>query len=113
MSGNLQVEGFVGLGGTGSMTPNPHSVHQCAVTRQYPKAEALLTQLSLCRKPAVKPDARFPALDSDCSKATSDLLCKVLLDGMMAIPKLDGVYHCIQQSLGAGEAESGRPPFEP
>ena len=98
-------------GGAGLMTPNQHGVRRCATT-QYPKAEALLTQLGLCSKPAVEPDAPLPTLDSDGGEVTLGLPCKVSPDGMKAIPKLYGVDHRIQRSLGVREAEGGRPPFE-
>jgi hypothetical protein len=111
VSGNLWVKGFVGCGWTGAMTPNRHGVSR-RTTTQHPNAETLLTQLGLCNsKPAVEPDAPFSALEGGGGEATPGLPCKVSPDGMMAIPKLDGVDHCIQQSLG-GEAEGGRPPFE-
>ena len=48
-------------------------------------------QQGLCSKPAVKPDTPFLALDSDGGEAMPGLPCKIFLDGVMAIPKLDGV----------------------
>jgi hypothetical protein len=72
VSGYLWVKGLVGWGGTCAMTPNRHGVSQRATT-QRPNAEALLTQLGLCSKPAVELDAPFPALEGGGGEATPGL----------------------------------------
>jgi hypothetical protein len=56
----------------------------------------------LLGKPAIKPDALFPALDCCDGKASPDVLCKVSTNGVSLIPVLEGGNNSIHGSFFVG-----------
>jgi hypothetical protein len=70
------------------MSPYRHGVRRSAMA-QGTQAEALLAFLGLLVKPAIQPDALFPALDGCGREALPGLPCEVLANGVLSIPTLE------------------------
>ncbi len=105
----LRVGGCVSWGRRWTtISPYRHGIRQSA-TAQEMLAEVLLVFLGLLVKPAIQPDALFPALDGYGRKVLPGLPCKVLTNGVSSIPTLElkgdsveGIQHpwiCFSESL--------------
>jgi hypothetical protein len=106
MMEDVWVGGFVSRGGRWSaITPNRHGVRRCAATQQL-QAEAFLALWGLLGKPAIKPDALFPALDCCGGKALPGLPCQVSTNGVSLIPILELMGNSVD-THGFASANSG------
>ncbi len=86
--GSVYAVVAVSWGGIGLMTLNRHGLGQHAMTHDTAsKGGGASDAAGLVQQPVVEPDAPFPALvEGGGGEATLGLPCKVLPDGMMAIP---------------------------